>query len=264
MKRSWMKAMCNLFTLSALVAGMQACAADSSDSDGEPSATEGGLVATIPLENGNTLDFHDLGSAAVIAERGEAYTPHLYKPSEGESLTAVWSRFARGAAVPKELVALQRRLETTEATEPATDAPTATVGVQETPTFGDSPGTFNKSHCGNGCCNRQWLLDTFPICNPGAGQIFQFDKVSPWMDVEKVWSMQSFVCAASPVKYEITIDGRTTFFNVNIAEATTFNVIRPKRNQNPFAKPYFYYHVRAVARTVGSGTATHCFAHSKF
>jgi hypothetical protein len=274
MTHQWMKKTWSRIALSTGLALLAACAADAGEdaaseaagSEAAPTVKETGLVASLALENGNALEFYDVGTTAIIAERGEAYATPLYKPAEdhAESVTAVWNRLARGRAAPPELLALEERLKTYTGAahfeaDPGTPAYDPPLEEEEVEAKAPAGTRFDKSNCGNGCCNRDWILHDFALCRSGSNKWFIFDEPGPSKNGSSVMQMQGFVCAASGVVWDITVDGRLTRFRLSRAQFLTVDIVKVQTTPWwDFTNPFVTHSVQTVVRTTDPGTATYC------
>lgn len=264
MNKPWLRSMGPLL---AALAALYGCAGDShagsaqeEEASDVPEVETSELVASLALENGNTLDFYDLGSSALIAERGHVDSAPLYTPSgEGpERLVATWDRFARGRAAPPALFALQERLMHYDGPASFRGA-TATLEPSLPDVTADAPARgLEKSQCNNGCCNRDWLLQTFPLCRTAPHQFFIFDEPSPAKNGDDIMQMSGFVCAASSVVWDITVDGKLTRLRLSATQFTTVDIVKVKVSPWWDLSPFVDHDVRTVVRTVSPGTATYC------
>lgn len=242
------------------LASLTTLAACAADDGGEPThgsePKEAELAASLTLANGHVLEFYDLGTTAAVSERGQALSSPLYSAGDGDSedLVGVWNKFAQGRPAPAALVSLQDRLEHYEGASSFDGS--AAPGDIEQPTPGVA--STNKSQCNNGCCNRDWLLQTFPLCRTDPRQWHTFDEQSPTKNGKNVFQMIGFVCAASAATWDITVDGKLTRFNMPTAQFRTFDIVKVKVSPWYDTKPFVTHTVNTVVRTVNPGTATYC------
>lgn len=173
-------------------------------------------VASADLPNGNTLEFFDFKSGALVVESGKAgVVAHLGKEPEsealakasadpGEKLAAIWKSAAPDRAVPKALLDMQERWKHPPAgvslsreipSGPGAagirfevpDAPSAPLGKKATPVG-----------CNNGCCDAEWLA-TFGQCQGGDWPIswFLFNYGYTWANYSDADYVNGMVCAAN-------------------------------------------------------------------
>jgi hypothetical protein len=265
---------CNLVIVVTLLAALQGCVGEIEGAGGDVRSGEGELVASLQLENGNRLEFYDFGDGVLVGESGDAYARPLFEyAGEGpEELTAIWTKFARGQAVPRDLIALQERLLRGAASVPM---PGDSASGAATPAaLPDDPGdhdwapsegaSIDKSNCRNGCCNRDWLLSEFSLCHTehrfADRQWFAFDQPSPQVSANDVFQFQGLVCAAnSSATWDVTIGGRLRRFSIPQGHFQGFSWIAGVAAD---LSPWNEKNIQTIVRTVNGpntiGTASYC------
>jgi hypothetical protein len=143
----------------------------------KPESMGSGLteVASLTLANGNTVAFYDAQSFGLTIERGKPPTPPSLKNTEAVKNATN----GRPSPVPSALVGLEERValrERTNAARPTQDveqlknemetsAPVGRAAVDSTRAdeLSAQPSAGND-WCDTGCCDRDWLYDSFAEC----------------------------------------------------------------------------------------------------
>jgi hypothetical protein len=221
---------------SLLLAGMAlaAIACSTPDEEKSPVGNVSGIVkngelpveplaaASLKLPNGNTLEFHDFESGALLIESGEAGVVSAFSDEESpaakslkalnaeDRIAGVWKAFAPDRPLPMALAAMQVRWKGNRL--PAVPAkPTLFEG------FGPSAisrtgAPLAKSAapdgCNNGCCDFQWL-STFSDCKRlHEYNWFYFNAGYSWQNANGIDHMEGMVCAANGIsQWKMNING---------------------------------------------------------
>ena len=151
-----------------------------------PTGPLGELVPTvsIALQNGNTVDIYNFHKAALVLERGEAYTaprvPALAGSMRADRLVELFHSLRPDLPVPAGLVDLQRELTTARGPAPTQEAarkltaeaqalsqaalvaPGGVSGGGQVAHTRDGIGVQTNSliGCNNGCCDTDWTRNT--------------------------------------------------------------------------------------------------------
>jgi hypothetical protein len=190
------------------------------------------IVASITLDNGNTVEFYDEGNAAMIRESGKAYvTPRVHRMQtqsefKGASHLVDLFKALSPDAVPPELVALQLRLTTPSDTNAAASPDTSVVRAQLTAAQPSGSGTKHPPDssaggkalsapsgkvttatevgCTNGCCDASWMRNTFEACtlNDTNRVVWDWEAMNfnlgwSWMHINDAYDWDGFICSAS-------------------------------------------------------------------
>jgi hypothetical protein len=170
------------------------------------------LTTTIALENGNVLEFYDLGRVALVSEYGKAYTAPAFQPDieKPQKLTEIWNKFSRGAPPPDKLLALEARLAEQSNTEPAAEPKSnfrPETGASGVELFASGPQRVQVG-CNNGCCDYDWLYNTFTQCS--VGDWFLYNYGHTWADFNNIYNLYSMVCSAEGTStWYVHIQGST-------------------------------------------------------
>ena len=171
---------------------------------------------SLPLENGNVVEFYEFSRGVLVSERGAAYTNPVLdgKGKDARDLVATWTSLAPKVRVPASLHDVQARLSNLPA--PAPKAPRSRVrrtggalASTKSNAKGVTPsGLFNL--CNNGCCDANWMLSQ-TYCAPGSGMDqtwFLFDYGYDYAIFDDIVTYRAIVCAAVGTStYTVTIDG---------------------------------------------------------
>jgi len=176
-------------------------------------------VASLHLDNGNTIEFFDGGKEGIlISETGMAYTTPALKSLDMQALgpVATWNALSPAVPAPQALVELQARANayaSAEGSPPAVagaqpiDSPRSVGGNSEASTL-TAPQKASTSKekvavvqeavnaCNNGCCDANWLVnDLCPL--DGEDDWFYFDYGSSWEQNWDIFSVNEVVCAGA-------------------------------------------------------------------
>jgi len=205
-----------ILSLVALSSALCACASDATDASGgttkgnettpsepESAAETAALVASLELENGNTVEFYDFGRGAMITESGEAYSEPMLGDiaRSGDDLIGVWSKLAAKRPVPEALSKLQERLKKLHARgkQDSLEQPRADELAFEEISVAAEPseGSHEKASCSNGCCDVDWL-QTFPECQRLFDRSwFQPNVPGSTVNTPEITGFRGMVCSAT-------------------------------------------------------------------
>jgi hypothetical protein len=184
------------------------------------------LIASLTLDNGNTVEFYDGGQRALVTEAGKAYVTSMtgqYPQLRGAAhLVELFSTLRPDLPVPPELADLQQRLmsakaassapapagttmvrgelaSTAPSTSPASDPPSTSGGgkLSRTGVHTDTP-----VGCNNGCCDLAWMSGgALGACSSGGGgfdwQAVNFNYGWSYINMYDGWINDGAVCSAS-------------------------------------------------------------------
>ena len=175
-------------------------------------------LESLPLENGNVVEFYEFSRGMLVSERGAAYTDPVLdgRGKDARDLVATWTSLAPKMPVPQRMRDAQARLSNlpAEAEKPARPQVRRTGGAaananakaatKELPAW----GIF--SLCNNGCCDYNWMQSQ-TFCAPGSGMDqtwFLFDYGYDYAIYDDIIGYRAIVCAAVGTStYTVTIDG---------------------------------------------------------
>jgi hypothetical protein len=170
-------------------------------------------AAALDLPNGNTLDFHDFGSGALLIETGKAGNkpyfsddnspdgPALRNISPKERLAAIWKIASPAAPLPKALLEIQKGWKDLPAMGISRELPVSPAEisgqVMEVPAGRSLAKTAAPNGCNNGCCDYEWLK-TLNQCKTGL-DFSWFNYNFGWSKVTNtgIDLFDGLVCAAS-------------------------------------------------------------------
>jgi hypothetical protein len=172
-------------------------------------------AATLDLPSGNTLEFYDFQSGALVVESGKAgVKAYLGSESPAETLAkrsadpglqlaALWNSASAGAPLPKALSLMQERWKNPPAGKSVRPA-APTLGAAGQPfTLPQAPkATLAKAAapvgCNNGCCDYEWLA-TLGQCQGADWPIswFLFNYGYSYSNYEDTEYVNGLVCAAN-------------------------------------------------------------------
>jgi hypothetical protein len=212
------------------------------------------LVASLKLEGGQVIEFHDFGGSALIVESAAAYTRPVLDSAEptADQLVSIWTRLAPGTSVPPALRDLQRRLTDQPSSPPAPK-------LLPPPVFGGDPiGRSGAAlpnapvGCNNGCCDASWL-STLAECQGGG---FSFS----WFLYNYAWSSsnggsnreyQGLVCSAVGTStFSVNIGGSGGTWSIPEATLRWFHWVA---GTDIFGNP----NRQSLASSVNSPSAAH-------
>jgi hypothetical protein len=165
---------------SLVLAGCAAAPAeDSSAGNAETSAAPEATpvpVATLKAANGNTIEFYDFGTGAVVMETGSGASTSLLPKEEATAaqLSSLWRSLSPDTAVPSSIERMQDRLTHLDtaalsqaATPPAVDGAGPQSALDANTNNPAGVGTSQQAlrqGCNNICCDTDWVAAN---CNFG-------------------------------------------------------------------------------------------------
>ena len=180
----------------------------------KPESAGAGLtaVASLTLANGNTVTFYEAASFAMVTEKGKPPTPPSVKNADSAKdttngrtrLVSIWKELAPARPVPSALVALDERIalrERVNGARPIQDVEQVKnemetslplpQAVADSTTAGEltAQPAGNAAWCNTGCCDRDWLYNSFNTCRRnGSGDPWFPNWYNHAFNVEYGWS----------------------------------------------------------------------------
>jgi hypothetical protein len=154
-------------------------------------------VATLTMDEGQTVEFYDIDGHAFLIERGPAgVEPALKSLDENQNpghFADVFRALRPDLAVPEALESIQTRVENTQVTE---QVETEIVMNEEVITDHNPTNAYQlRAACNNGCCDYNWLKNS--LC-PKGGDDNWFLYNMGWSHVKRSGKdyYKDLVCAA--------------------------------------------------------------------
>ena len=232
---------------------------DGKGAGGLPAATST-PVATLPLANGNVLEFYDFGANALISELGLADVKPAYNPTDdpdGGQLVSIWQGLAPEMPVPQVLRDLQERLSNLPPDLTDAEPVPAEVHGVEMPQpqlpGGDGDLVAAPNGCDNGCCDYQWL-STFSQCQKGDTiDWFLYNYGYSSASAGSVDVYDGLVCAAQGTStYRVAITGANGTWTVDEGYFRTYRWVA-----GTTCNPFCHFVTRTVTTTVNSSNDQH-------
>lgn len=176
---------------------------------------ESGLeaVASIRLENGNLVEFFDAVNGGVVTETGLAGVTPTIQVDGDRNFVRLWKKLARGKPVPRALSDLQAELVVDSEPQPraSTETMAAAPRVSQGGGSGTGEGPKALTWCNNGCCDYDWLVNTFQTCRNG--DWFLLNKGWSWANAWNIVDYWGVVCSASGTsEFEFNVAGNPPRF----------------------------------------------------
>jgi hypothetical protein len=189
-------------------------------------------IAALKLATGNSVEFYEIGGHVLISEEGDAYAPptiNVRQKIDARPLAEIWTSLAPDKPVPAGLLQAQARLDQA--------APPATTRPRDLRFAGGAPGETAAGDlggddvlavavgCNNGCCDWDWMYQTFPACHTTNYDYHWtlFNYAWSYANVSGVHYYDGFVCSASGTStYKVYIDGDGGTWSVPEAHYRTY------------------------------------------
>ena len=155
-------------------------------------------VATLNLENGNTLEFYDFGDRALVMEQGKVGSAPVATTGNVDDLVATWNTFSKGVPAPAALRELGHRIvDSAPPGAMSAEAAQELVSTPESATVAPSVVEKSPMGCNNGCCDPVYLEGTLG-CGDKMGQsyVWYWPNINSGWWNQKVAAFYGVVCAA--------------------------------------------------------------------
>jgi hypothetical protein len=222
------------------------------------------LIASMTMENGNTVEFHDLYPNVLIIELGEAYNSRATdqiprEMASRENMVEIWDILSKESLDPRpapdSLVGAQNQSTDTTDSEALHETSDDTIS-EFSSDMGIAPeGGRAPVGCNNGCCDYDWL-STFSQCSNANNYPFHWAFYSAgWSYANRThnWRYEGMVCSAIGTStWTVSKDGSPLTWYVPEAHYVTYFWVAGHSGW-----PFYSWYYKDITSSVNSVPSPH-------